>query len=96
MPKSRQKTEIWRQTRRKVFERDLGLCQRCGKGLQLRACHVDHIVSGKLGSNHIDNLRLLCRYCHTLRVDKRHRGMVSSALRQGLIGPDWRDHLWEG
>lgn len=96
MPKSRQQVEIWQHTRQRVFERDLGVCAKCGKHPLLRECHIDHIISGKAGSNNIAILRVLCRRCHTLRLDKRHRGMIHSALRKGLIGPDWRNHLWKG
>lgn len=64
--------------------------------LPLNKCHIDHIKSGKLGSNKLKNLRVLCRRCHTLRADNRHRGMIASALRAGVIPPDWRSLVWEG
>jgi len=96
MPKKRQPKEIWEDTRRKVWERDKGLCQRCGKPVALEECHIDHIISGKRGSNHMTNLRTLCRYHHVLRADNRHRGMIAGALRDGIIPPDWRGLVWEG
>jgi hypothetical protein len=61
----------------------------------LEECHIDHIKSGKLGSNKLSNLRTLCRRCHVLRADNRHRGMIASALRDGIIPPDWRGLVWE-
>jgi hypothetical protein len=30
-----------------------------------------------------------------LRADPRHRGMIAAALRDGIIGADWRDYVWE-
>jgi len=96
MPKSRQPKEIWEETRRKVWERDKGLCQRCGEPVALEECHIDHIVSGKRGTNHMSNLRTLCRRCHVLRADNRHRGMIAKALELGIIPPDWRGLVWEG
>jgi len=51
-------------------------------------------VSGRLGSNHVSNLRALCRRCHVLRLDGRHRGMIGEALRDGVVGADWREGLW--
>jgi len=100
MPKSRQDKEVWRETRRKIWLRDKGKCQgpycqdKPEWSISLRKCHIDHIQSGKFGSNHIDNLRTLCRRCHVLRRDMRHRGMIASALRDGIIPADWRGLVW--
>jgi len=101
MPRRRPPAAVWRETRRRIWQRDRGRCQgpycadRPDWSLPLWAAHVDHIVSGKLGSNADDNLRLLCRRCHVLRLDGRHRGMIAAALRDGLIPPNWRELLWD-
>lgn len=101
MPHKRPPREIWRKTRRRIWERDQGRCQGpyCTDlpawSLPLNKAHIDHIVSGKHGSNADDNLRLLCRRCHVLRLDGRHRGMIAVALRDGIIPPSWRELLWE-
>jgi 5-methylcytosine-specific restriction endonuclease McrA len=60
-----------------------------------RRAHIDHIISGKGGSNADSNLRVLCRRCHVLRADRRHRGMIAPALRAGIIPPNWRELVWE-
>lgn len=98
MPKKRQPKELWLVTREKVWRRDGGRCVRpsCQTPLALDECHIDHIKSGKLSNNSLSNLRTLCRRCHVLRADHRHRGMIAAALRDGIIGPDWRRHVWEG
>ena len=97
MPKKRQPKEIWRETRRRVLERDGYKCVRlsCGVPLTERTAHIDHIKSGKLGTNEMSNLRSLCRRCHVLREDPRHRGMIANALRDGLIPPNWRELVWD-
>ncbi len=95
MPKSRQPRDVWRETRRKVWERDGGECVHCGVPVALNRCHIDHIRSGKLAGNESSNLRTLCRRCHVLRRDPRHRGMISTALKKGIIPPDWRKLTWE-
>lgn len=93
----RQPMDVWREnTRPKVFARDGGVCVKCQAELTLEICHIDHIQSGICGSNHINNLRTLCRRCHLLRADKRHQGMVAKALRDGIIPPNWRELVWEG
>ena len=78
------------------WERDGRKCVHCETSVALESCHIDHIRSGKLGTNQLSNLRTLCRRCHVLRADKRHRGMIASALRDGVIPPNWRELVWEG
>lgn len=97
MPKKRQPKEVWLETRRKVLARDGYKCSRpsCAVSLTEQSAHIDHIRSGKLGTNRMDNLRSLCRRCHVLRADFRHRGMISAALRDGVIPPNWRQLVWE-
>ncbi len=95
MPKKRQPREVWQETRLKVLERDGYKCVRCSILLLVSTAHIDHIKSGKLGSNHISNLRTLCPRCHCLRADPRHRGMTGKALRDGIIPPNWRELVWE-
>lgn len=94
MPKKRQPKQIWNITREKVYIRDNGKCQHCGQGVTLNTCHIDHLISGKLGTNKLTNLRTLCRRCHVLREDKRHRGLVSKALKDGIIPFNWRELVW--
>lgn len=101
MPKSRQPRAIWNATRRRIWERDGGQCQgpyclgKGGKPLALDECHIDHVKSGKRVGNEDANLRTLCRRCHVLRADLRHRGMIAGALRDGIIPPNWRELVWE-
>lgn len=66
------------------------------KTVTLYTCHIDHIQSGMKGTNHIDNLRTLCRRCHVLRAVVRHRGMIAKALKDGIIDYTWRSEVWEG
>lgn len=101
MPRRRQPPAIWRKTRQRIWLRDEGHCQgpycrhKPDWSLGLDEAHVDHIHSGKRGSNADDNLRLLCRRCHVLRLDARHRGMIAQALADGLIPHNWRELLWD-
>ena len=95
MPRKRQPKEIWRETRRKVISRDNFQCVRCEVIVTEQTAHCDHIRSGKLGTNEMKNLRTLCRRCHVLRSDFRHRGMIANALRDGIIPANWRELVWE-
>jgi 5-methylcytosine-specific restriction enzyme A len=95
MPRRRQPREVWQVTRERIWRRDGMQCVHCFIPVLLESCHIDHIISGKLGTNADHNLRTLCRRCHVLRLDHRHRGMIASALRDGIIPPDWRSLVWE-
>jgi 5-methylcytosine-specific restriction protein A len=97
MPKKRPPKEVWiNNIRPIVWERDGRKCVRCATPLKLEECHIDHIKSGKLANNSLKNLRTLCRRCHVLRDDPRHRGMVAKAISDGIIPQNWRDLVWEG
>ena len=101
MPKKRRPSrELWNVIRQQVWERDGGRCRgpycRGAPPLPLEIVHIDHITPvSKGGSNHLDNLRTLCRRCHVLRAGHEHQGMIASALRDGIIPPDWRSLVWE-
>lgn len=95
MPRKRPHRLIWQEIRKRIFLRDKGGCICCGIPLALRECHIDHIISGKLGNNRDENLRTLCRRCHVLRLDHRHRGMIANALQDGIIPANYRDLMWE-
>lgn len=64
----------WRRVREYIFQRDAGLCVRCGRPGQI-VHHRTPLTPGNLGDVSIalgeDNLELLCRDCHTL-VHIRH------------------------
>jgi 5-methylcytosine-specific restriction endonuclease McrA len=96
VPRHRPDQELWQELRRLAWERDNRKCTHCGKPVTLETCHTDHIKSGKLATNELKNLRTLCRRCHVLRADNRHRGMIAKALRDGIIPPNWRELVWEG
>lgn len=64
-------TSEWREIAEKTRERDKRVCQRCGmtenEHIQRfnSRLEVHHIIPYQLSqSNHLDNLRSLCLYCH--------------------------------
>ncbi|MBC9723178.1 MAG: HNH endonuclease [Lactobacillus sp.] len=96
MPKKRPPTEVWNEIiRPSVWYRDGGSCVNCRMKISLNECHIDHIRSGKLGTNSFSNLRTLCRRCHCLRADLRHDGMRANALKNKIIDSGWRKDAWE-
>ena len=94
---------IWRETRRRIWQRDQGQCQgpyckhKPINSLKLNQAHIDHRLElSRGGTNQDENLRLLCRRCHCLRANLTHQGMTAKALREGIIPPNWREWVWEG
>ncbi|MEK4669003.1 HNH endonuclease [Niallia sp. FSL R7-0271] len=61
MPKSRLPYVVWYQNiRPAVLKRDNYRCTSCSKLVSHDKCHIDHIISGRFGSNRLSNLRTLC------------------------------------
>jgi 5-methylcytosine-specific restriction enzyme A len=97
VPWKRSPGEVWKvNLRPAVWNRDGRRCVRCAKELTLTEAHIDHVQSGKRGTNKLSNLRTLCRRCHVLRADLRHRGLIAKALADGIIPANWRELVWEG
>lgn len=94
MPKRRLPLSDWRKLREKIWKRNFGACTHCCTEVSLKEAHIDHIISGKAGTNSKKNLRTLCRRCHVTRGDFRHRGMIYRAIIDGIIPADWRPLLW--
>lgn len=101
MPRTRRlPRELWEQIRQQVWERDgrrcIGpYCRNAGP-ISLTEAHIDHRVPvSQGGTNHIGNLRTLCRRCHVLRAGRAHSGMIAGALRDGIIPADWRSLVWD-
>lgn len=56
----------WSRVRRVIYERDGGICMKCGRKLGPRNFHVDHIMPVALGGDEWDlaNLELACPECN--------------------------------
>lgn len=95
MPKMRPPRAVLRELRWIAWNRDKRKCVRCSKRVNFEEFHLDHIISGKFGTNKLCNLRTLCPKCHYLRACYRHQGMISKALSQEIIPANWRELVWE-
>lgn len=69
----------WLKKRETVLERDGRQCQDCGKSeSDAESLHVHHNIPFSEGGGHeLDNLRTLCKFCHTqFHADERRKGTL--------------------
>lgn len=70
-------SKAWKKTRHFVFERDFGLCCRCGKPGDI-VHHKIHLTPANIDdpsiSLNVDNLETLCRDCHAAE----HEGTLAT------------------
>jgi 5-methylcytosine-specific restriction endonuclease McrA len=56
----------WQRVRRVIYERDGGICMKCGKKVDKKSYHVDHITPIAVGGEEweLSNLELSCAECN--------------------------------
>ena len=71
--------------RHALYGKQAGYCAACEEHFELRNMQVDHIIAkSKGGTDHIDNLQLLCGGCNSLKGD---RGMEYLRLKLQITAP---------
>ena len=69
--------------RKHLYGEQGGDCTGCGEHFQMRNLTVDHIIAtSKGGTDHIDNLQLLCGHCNSVKGD---RGMEYLRTKLQLV-----------
>ncbi len=59
------------ENKRKLYGQQEGNCTGCSTHFELRNLEVDHIISrNKGGTDHIENLQLLCGSCNRIKGDR--------------------------
>ena len=62
-----------------------GFCKGCGEHFRIRNLTVDHIVAqSRGGTDHIDNLQLLCQACNSTKGDGTNEQMYERLRSQGV------------
>ena len=73
------------QNKTQLYGEQAGLCNGCGLHFRTQHLEVDHIIARRVGgTDHIDNLQLLCSNCNRIKGD---RGMEYLIARLSLSQP---------
>ena len=68
-----------------LFGQQEGLCAGCRHGFPFRNFTIDHVVPrSKGGSDHLDNLQLLCGACNSMKGVKSQEEFLAILKREGI------------
>ena len=75
----------YRQNKHVLFGRQEGLCAGCKVMFPFRNFTIDHVVpQSRGGTDHIDNLQLLCGACNSLKGDRPQEYLVARLKEIGV------------
>ena len=70
-----------------LFGLQEGKCNGCQVLLPFRNLTIDHIIPrSQHGTNHPDNLQLLCQACNSVKGDRPHEYLIAKLKETGVIG----------
>ena len=66
------------QNKTRLYGEQEGYCNGCGEHFQMRHLEVDHIIAETSGgTDHIENLQLLCSHCNRVKGDRGQEYLIS-------------------
>ena len=76
----------YRTQKHTLFGLQEGVCNGCRVAFPFRNFTVDHIISrSRGGTDHIDNLQLLCGACNSLKGNRTQAELIAALRRNGII-----------
>ena len=79
------KLPSYRTHKHTLFGQQEGLCAGCRHGFPFRNFTIDHVVpQAKGGSDHIDNLQLLCGACNSTKGTRSQEEFLAALKRDGI------------
>ena len=76
----------YRQNRHVLFGQQEGRCNGCGGEFPFRMFEVDHVIPrSRGGTDHIDNLQLLCTHCNRTKGDRPQEYLMARLRETGVL-----------
>ena len=76
----------YRTQKHTLFGLQEGICNGCRVTFPFRNFTVDHVISrSRGGTDHPDNLQLLCAACNSLKGNRTQPELIVELRRQGII-----------
>ena len=74
------------QNKHVLFGRQEGRCNGCRDEFAFRHFEVDHIISqSRGGTDHLDNLQLLCGHCNRTKGDRPQEYLIANLKKHGIL-----------
>lgn len=86
IPKRSEKLPNYRTHKHTLYGEQEGLCGGCGEHFPFKNFTVDHITPRvKGGTDHEENLQLLCNYCNSLKGTGTQAELIVTLKEQGML-----------
>ena len=78
----------YRQNKHVLYGQQEGLCAGCKVDIPFKLYEVDHVVPvSRGGTDHLDNLQLLCAHCNRLKGDRPQEYLVAKLSEMAGVVP---------
>ena len=75
----------YRQNKHVLFGQQEGRCNGCRSAFEFRNFTIDHIIpEHRGGTDHIENLHLLCGHCNSVKGDRPQEYLVARLRELGI------------